>query len=1071
MKYKIILLILAFHSFVFSEENKINTLKKPAVYSSKYFDVNRIVCSVRNDGVFARHPISGNSDFKFDDDYLIYTSGLWLAAKVDGEVRTSAADFNTDWVGGAIDESGNPFGREDSTFRVYKISRGDNAATNPDYAQWPSQLGAPTDAQGNPLILGDQTLWCSFTDSYSENREYNQCPPLGADVHITVWGWKDIDNVMFTRWEIINKSQQQWDDAYLGIYSDPDVGDANNDLTGSDSTLSLAYCYDDGTRNYYNKNYSVGYIMFESPSVSSIGDTAYTWWGPKENYMNVPIYSPRMEKGLGGSGWNDIPYNEFASQYIYNRLRCLNFNGDPAIDPFTNRPSTWVFSGDPVTQTGWTDDYPPRDRRMMLSTGPVTLAPGDTAAITLAIMPVQRNKAMDTIVDLKSNAKAALEAFQNGAGLYSEKKYASPGQEGLLVPVRLLNFREITKLEFTIHWEKEKLIFRDLEPVNRAEKFSVNIDRVDPGTARVELVHSASEVLSVGNGDIFQIEFDVAADNVSDIIEFQISDAIAKGNDGNLIQMKSIKSKIEIEKIPPPPKLYTPLNGQYLDGMNVQFSWSRAGKEGESINWLKFENDIWNKEIVFDTTITLPMRQFLYNTNRPDQIGWYVSVMDYSEPLVSEEKFYFSVPSAEELSFVRKILEYNISDTTVAWPRIESFTIQLPFIYLIKEIDLGSVRYELTVVRLFQNDFQVVNKQDLSPFLSDGQLIVSGDRAFSYFNSLVYMYTVTEDQQFVFDKYVSVACPIGVLLKNENNFYILSDKYSAPQILIYKLNEWGDLVKLSEISLAGWSDETRESSNEAMRLKDGRLFVAYGDWGIFDVSDPEAPQLLARCDIPDEAASIDYEDGKVYVGGDNYWLGIYDLNSPENPQPVYSERIEDSWDDWAQHIDVVEGKIYLKNYTRMQVCHYEPGRGFVIDGIFNERERVKMFQDRIYVIDWRWDWQTTMRIYENRFLTGANSKSDGGAGKFQLRQNYPNPFNNSTCISFYLEKNSSIAVTIYNVNGQKVNTLYDGIKLAGSHKMTWDGRNQAGESAASGLYLCRLKTREHIATKKMLLLR
>ncbi|MFZ5516305.1 MAG: FlgD immunoglobulin-like domain containing protein [Candidatus Zhuqueibacterota bacterium] len=1073
MKYKIFLLILAFHSFVFSEENKINSLKKPAVYSSKYFDVNRIVCSVHNDGIIARHPISGNSDFKFDDDYLVYTSGLWLAAKVNGAVRASAADFNTDWIGGAIDEFGNPFGKEDSTFRVYKISRGDNAATNPDYAQWPSQLGAPTDAQGNPLILGDQTLWCSFTDAFVDERIwYNICPPLGAEVHLMVWGWNEVDNAIFVRYEIINKSAAIWEDTYFGMYSDPDVGDANNDLTGSDSTLSLVYCYDNEKTNYYNSNYSVGYVLLESPLIPSTGDTAFTWWGRRFDFQNAPIYAPRIEKH-DSYGWGEVSYtsSETATQ-IYNRLQCLSYKGEPAINPVTNLPTKWTYSGEPVTETGWIDNiYPPRDRRMMLSTGPVTLAPGDTAAITLAIMAVQRNKTMDTIVDVKSNAGAALEAFQNGAGLYSEKKYAPPGQQGLLVPIRLLNFRELEKLEFTIRWEKEKLIFRDIEPVNRAKNFSVNSDQINPGTTRVELVNPVSEALSVGNGEIFQIEFDVAVNGESELVDFRISNTSAMDIDGNLLNLKSITNTIEIEQMHPPPRLYTPPNGHYLDGMNVQFSWSRAGKDSENFTYLKFENDTWSKVTVFDTTLTMPMREFVFNSNRPDPIGWYVAVMDYSEPLLSVEKYYFSVPSVEELSFARQIVECDISDTTIAWPRVEKLAIQLPYFYLIKAIDLGTERYELTVLRLSQNNFQLVNKQDLSPFLFDGQLIVSGDRAFSYYNSLIYMYTINQNQQFVFDKYATVDSPIGVLLKNEEYFYILSKENSAPNILIYKVNEWGDLVKLSEISLAGWSDETRESSGEAIRLKDGRLFVAYGDWGIFDVSDPGAPQLLVRCDIPDEAASIDYEDGKVYVGGDNYWLGIYDITSSENPLLVYSETVEDSWNDWAKHLSVYEGKVYLHDRWRMQVCHYEPGRGFVIDGIFNQRELVKMFQDRIYVIDWRWDWQTTISIYENSFVSRCNSKENGDAVKFNLVQNYPNPFNDRTQIHFDVERTAQVAVTIYNIHGQKVKTLLAEVKAAGSHRLEWDGKNDAGRTVASGVYLCELRASDRSSIKKILLLK
>jgi len=51
---------------------------------------------------------------------------------------------------------------EDSLrYRVYKISKGDDD-TNPDYAGWPDDYGAPVDINGEPVILGDQTLWTVY---------------------------------------------------------------------------------------------------------------------------------------------------------------------------------------------------------------------------------------------------------------------------------------------------------------------------------------------------------------------------------------------------------------------------------------------------------------------------------------------------------------------------------------------------------------------------------------------------------------------------------------------------------------------------------------------------------------------------------------------------------------------------------------------------------------------------------------------------------------------------------------------------------------------------------------------
>ncbi|RMD94049.1 MAG: T9SS C-terminal target domain-containing protein [Calditrichaeota bacterium] len=85
---------------------------------------------------------------------------------------------------------------------------------------------------------------------------------------------------------------------------------------------------------------------------------------------------------------------------------------------------------------------------------------------------------------------------------------------------------------------------------------------------------------------------------------------------------------------------------------------------------------------------------------------------------------------------------------------------------------------------------------------------------------------------------------------------------------------------------------------------------------------------------------------------------------------------------------------------------------------------------------------------------------------FELNQNYPNPFNPSTTISFYLPKTSLVTLKIYNILGQRVVTLIDEIRNAGSHKILFDARH-----LANGYYFYRIKAGEFISTKKMILLK
>jgi len=90
---------------------------------------------------------------------------------------------------------------------------------------------------------------------------------------------------------------------------------------------------------------------------------------------------------------------------------------------------------------------------------------------------------------------------------------------------------------------------------------------------------------------------------------------------------------------------------------------------------------------------------------------------------------------------------------------------------------------------------------------------------------------------------------------------------------------------------------------------------------------------------------------------------------------------------------------------------------------------------------------------------------------FELLHNYPNPFNAETVISFKLNKHTTIVLTVYNILGQHVRTLLDKDMSSGFHKITWDGKNAAGNSVSSGLYLYELRTEETREVKKMLMVR
>jgi len=93
-----------------------------------------------------------------------------------------------------------------------------------------------------------------------------------------------------------------------------------------------------------------------------------------------------------------------------------------------------------------------------------------------------------------------------------------------------------------------------------------------------------------------------------------------------------------------------------------------------------------------------------------------------------------------------------------------------------------------------------------------------------------------------------------------------------------------------------------------------------------------------------------------------------------------------------------------------------------------------------------------------------------------LLSNYPNPFNPETWIPYRLAESAFVTLTIYDLSGQVVRTLDVGRQIASAYEnrskaIYWDGRNELGQRAASGVYFYHLSAGDYSATRKMLILK
>ncbi|HQY51561.1 MAG TPA: hypothetical protein PLD63_04255, partial [Ignavibacteria bacterium] len=377
---------------IISDRN--NIPYQTAAVDSKKMDGNNISTWYRNNGSLNRNPSTGNAGFEWPKGsglFARFASGLWIGAVVGDDTLVVVADYSSEYLPGYIDQNGNPQGKDDPQYRIYKINKGDIFSN--DYQNWPVNQGAHSDINDKPFLMGDQTMFYSYTDGYPESHGNNsgQTSPLKAQILQTnfcvfkIPGF--LNSMIITEMRIINRNDLPWTKCFFGLFTDDAVGVPTDDAVGCDTILNLGYTYNfnpiDG--DYGFSPPAVGFMFLKSAESQSQSDTVKYYSPPMSNNLIIkPGY-----KDLGMTAFNlyasGNPIIGEPSNYIqtYLNLQGIRRNGTTWINPFTNQATKFAFSGDPFYQNGWiqTEGY---DRRFLISTGPTIVNPGDTQTIIYA---------------------------------------------------------------------------------------------------------------------------------------------------------------------------------------------------------------------------------------------------------------------------------------------------------------------------------------------------------------------------------------------------------------------------------------------------------------------------------------------------------------------------------------------------------------------------------------------------------------------------------------------------------------------------------------------------------------
>jgi hypothetical protein len=375
----------------------------PAVESvdvGTQIDVNRIGMFVTNVGSFGfdlPNSLGGVEFPRGTGKTALFAGGLWLGAKVDGETRVALAEYSQDFVPGPMVDG--TFVQDNPQFRVFKVSRSDTTG----YGAWMAiavPMGAPTDSTGTlPGIIGDQTLWSVYNDADPDNHIVQVSDPLGVEVQQTTFAFDrqgPLGNTIFMKFKIINKGTNTLDSMFVSIWSDPDLGGFTDDLVGIDVPRSLGYVYNASNNDdvYGTRPPALGFDYFQGPLSDNGVD-------------RLPVTA--FVKYINGT-------DPTSKEQVYNYQLGLEASGEQLVNPSTGLVTTFQHSGDPVTNTGWLDTNP-ADRRMFLSSGPFTMAPGDTQEVVCAMIIGEGRDRLSAITGLRVNDDVAQDAFNRGFDL------------------------------------------------------------------------------------------------------------------------------------------------------------------------------------------------------------------------------------------------------------------------------------------------------------------------------------------------------------------------------------------------------------------------------------------------------------------------------------------------------------------------------------------------------------------------------------------------------------------------------------------------------------------------------
>ena len=406
--------------------------------NNKYIDINNVRANMQNRGVMNNKENTSYTDFLYNPGYdfpkgtnskIYLINTLWMggidnSASLHLAAQTYRQNGDDFWPGPINVASGTTDTALAIQYdKIWKINRFDveefklaflqgtvqngSYIVPEDILDWPANgngvlnqnlapffdvngdgLYAPLEDGDYPIIKGDQMLYWIFNDVLSSHEESGGLP-IGVEIHASVYAFRCdslpdslqiVNNSIFYHFDIINRSNNNYTNFYLGAWQDPDLQIYNDNSVASLPSSNLSYAYSKSQNSVTDSLYNglkIGSVILDGP-IAPQGDA-------KDNNNNGLVDEPN-EKCLLNFSMNykndaGVMGNPQTTNHFYKYLQSIwkdNFNLTYGMSGYGGiTPVKYAFDGQPWDTTSWNCNEA-ADWRILQSAGPVTFLSGDT---------------------------------------------------------------------------------------------------------------------------------------------------------------------------------------------------------------------------------------------------------------------------------------------------------------------------------------------------------------------------------------------------------------------------------------------------------------------------------------------------------------------------------------------------------------------------------------------------------------------------------------------------------------------------------------------------------------------